>query len=164
MKKMILVMMILAFLPVSLAIADGTIIPPGANTTVTVTEESDYGYTYAPYFSEIITVTCPYNTLIVGGGVMCSSENYNSSTSNTIAFTKSHNPAGNSFIGTCMADVSTINTSKYGPPITVYAICLRTLPPMREGTKDVPGEPSQEAVDMAEQLKAQTEELMQELP
>jgi len=76
-------------------------------------------------WSVTATATCPSDTVITGGGVWCSTDGFNSNTTNWASASQGW-PAGNSFIGTCHVDTLTFSPSKYGPPIKVHAVCTAT--------------------------------------
>ena len=60
---------------------------------------------------------------MVGAGIDCGAEGFNSSTTNfgTVDFVY---PVGNTVFGACSASWSSYDSSKFGPPVKVYAICM----------------------------------------
>jgi hypothetical protein len=105
---------------------------------------------------------------MTGGGVQCSSDNFNSSTTN-FGVINSSAPAGNSYLGGCYADALSYSTLKFGPAITVFAVCaysanatsqatsagVATLQATSADTDGQPqqGEPSEEALLVLESLR-----------
>lgn len=90
--------------------------------TETYTDFSN-GNTTGPYTSELLSVTCPSNSILTGGGLMCNSSGFNSATTN-FGVISSSVPAGNSYLGFCAVDGGLLNVSKNGPAVSVYALCL----------------------------------------
>lgn len=72
--------------------------------------------------SEVAVASCPVGTVVTGGSVECSGEDTNHAFTNFGLVTSSA-PAGNSWIGACYADALTHSSTKYGPGITVHAMC-----------------------------------------
>lgn len=142
-----------------------------ADNTVVVETAYDYGTTYAPISSEIAIATCPDESIMTGGGVWCSADNFNSSTTNFGVINGSF-PAGNSYLGSCSADGILYSSLLLGPAITAYAVCaystyaaslqvnsasVTTLQAASVNTEvssqPKQGEPSEEAILLLESLK-----------
>lgn len=84
-----------------------------------------FSTSYGSSLSEVLSATCPAGSTLVGGGVQCSTPLTNFATTNA-GVVESTIPAGNSIIGTCAANGLSWNSLKFGPGITVRAICLVT--------------------------------------
>ncbi len=100
----------------------------GLNTaelnTTTRTNYSDKGTSYGSQVSEVITVSCNNDELITGGSCSSQSDDNDSSTTNW-GVLHSCTIAGNSIIGSAYADALVYDANKFGPAITVYAICAK---------------------------------------
>lgn len=90
-----------------------------------VIESAVKGISYSWYFSEMITASCGANEILSGGSCSCAHNDWNSSTTNTgaVSFCDFF---GNTVLGSCESDGYFGDSNKYGPPITVYAVCLST--------------------------------------
>lgn len=122
--------------------------------SVRVSTESD-GKVDASNVSESIVATCPIGSVMTGGGVKCSSDNANFSTTNFGVINWSI-PTGNSFLGSCSADAITYSSLLYGPPVTVYAVCLQPASADTETNNQgqpQQGQPSQETLLLLESLR-----------
>ncbi len=89
-----------------------------------VTESYISSYNFnadSPFSSQITAAVCPVGTALLGGGVACFGENTNYNTTN-VGLLASGTPDGNSYLGLCFA-TDTADSSKFGPGITVTAIC-----------------------------------------
>jgi len=71
--------------------------------------------------SQIVAAACPVGTAVTGGGVACFGPDTDYDTTN-VGFVASGTVEGNAYIGLCFAPLSA-DTSKYGPGISVTAIC-----------------------------------------
>jgi hypothetical protein len=114
------------------------------------------GFVGGSTVSDVVTATCPIGSVMTGGGLWCSSDNFNSSITNWGVINASF-PSGNSFIGSCYADALTYSSAKFGPPVTVYAVCLQAA---SSGVAAIPaqgqpqqGQPSQETLLLLESLR-----------
>jgi hypothetical protein len=139
-----------------------------ADNTFIVETAYNFGTSYGSCCSEVATATCPTESIMTGGGVQCSSDNFNSSTTN-FGVINSSAPAGNSYLGGCYADALSYSTLKFGPAITVFAVCaysanatsqatsagVATLQATSADTDGQPqqGEPSEEALLVLESLR-----------
>jgi len=94
---------------------------PSRLSTVKVFSSSDRNLSFN-VASETILATCPPKSIVTGGGVDCLSLNFDSSTTNYGVVITS-NPVGNGYVGTCGADGLFYDNNKFGPPITVFALC-----------------------------------------
>lgn len=119
----------------------------------------NFSTTYGASVSEVLTATCPTGSLLVGGGVTCSSNSANWSTTN-FGVVNATIPVGNSIIGSCVADALTYLSYLYGPPVTVRAICLSPaiIPPQAAKGGDGmstsgQGVPTEEALLVIENIK-----------
>ena len=139
----------------------------GDVNTVIVETQSDFGTSYGSDVSEVVTATCPTGSIMTGGGVWCSSDGFNSSTTN-FGVVNAGFPSGNSYIGTCYADAVTYLDYLFGPPITAYAVCaysaaaqqatsegVATLQATSVETSSQPqqGEPSEETLLLLESMR-----------
>ena len=133
--------------------------------SVRVSTESDANVD-SSFNSETLLATCPTGSIMSGGGVKCSSDNDDFSTTN-FGLLFSSIPSGNSYLGTCFADALTFSSDKFGPPVTVYAVCLSdegavTAQSASVGTGvdsqgQLPqGEPSEEALLLLESLRKES--------
>lgn len=129
---------------------------------------SNFGTTYGSCCSEVVTATCPTGSIMTGGGVRCNSDAFNSATTN-FGVINASTPAGNSYLGACTSEGITYSTLKYGPAVTVYAVCAYSVPAtsqatsngvaiMQSGSADTgdqlqQGEPSEEALRMLQSLR-----------
>ena len=121
--------------------------------------------------SEVIMVTCPFGTIMSGGGTTCNSNNFNSSTTN-FGVIESDHPLENSFIGNCVSNGLFHSDFKFGPPVTVRAVCLSstnatalqatnagvatlqsTSVAIEDSSQPQQGEPSEEALLLLESLR-----------
>lgn len=73
--------------------------------------------------SKVAAITCPSGSIMSGGGVRCSSNNVDYTTTN-YGVVHWSTPSDNSYIGSCVADATTYMGTKFGPPVTAYAVCL----------------------------------------
>ena len=77
--------------------------------------------------SEVVTASCYGGEVLTGGGCDCQGNyTYNSDTTN-YGFVNACIPAGNSMIGGCLVGAANIDVSKWGPPVTAYAICVTEI-------------------------------------
>ena len=83
----------------------------------------NYGVTFGSSTSEVAIATCPAGSILVGGGVECRTDAFNSLTTN-FGVVSNTIPAGNSIIGACYAEAITYSALKLGPAVTARAICL----------------------------------------
>ena len=74
--------------------------------------------------SEVVSVTCPLDTLLVGGSVSCSAPENDLSTTNYGVVTYS-GFAGSTIVGACVSDSFLASPSLHGPAVTVYAQCMQ---------------------------------------
>lgn len=74
--------------------------------------------------SEILNIACNAGEILIGGGCACSSNNHDYSTTNWGNLIYCY-PYATSYIGGCFTSFSDWDNSKYGPAITVYAICAK---------------------------------------
>jgi hypothetical protein len=120
------------------------------------------GYTGFANVSEVLTATCPTDSILTGGGVVCNAGGLEDWGTTNFGVVSGSTPAGNSYIGLCSADALTFNSAKFGPPIRVYATCLSfsylQAKASAKSTKlfaDSPqGEPSSETLLMVESIEA----------
>ena len=75
--------------------------------------------------SEAVVATCLANEYLTGGTCSCYSGEFDSSTTNSGTVFVCE-VAGNHIVGACTADYGIWDDLKYGPPITVHAICIST--------------------------------------
>ncbi len=123
-------------------------------STRTVTAGYSKGTSYQSYYSEIAAASCGLNEALVGGGVECNHKYMSLSTTNTGTI-KTAIPVGRTYMGTCTADQgsATYSTSKYGPAITVYAICLSKYAYRPTEGEDQNSNVDKEALKKLEMLK-----------
>ena len=136
--------------------------------TLIVETQSDFNVGGVSY-SELVTATCPTGSIMTGGGVVCSSDNFDPSTTN-YGVVAAAIPTGNSYTGGCYADFEYYSESKFGPAVTAFAVCAyyaAALQATSEGvatfqatsaeaeTSSQPqqGEPSEEALLLLESLR-----------
>lgn len=77
--------------------------------------------------SEILSVFCLDEEILIGGGCECYSENYDRIMSNWWSALNVCRPFNNGYAGYCLVGYADWDPDKYGPPITVYAICAKTV-------------------------------------
>ena len=98
----------------------------GDVSTFVVETQSDFGTSFGSSNSEIVIATCPIGSILTGGGVRCSSDNFDFSTTN-FGVINASNPAGNSYLGACYANAIIYSSLKFGPAITAYAVCASSV-------------------------------------
>lgn len=79
--------------------------------------------TASPWGSEFITASCGNDEILTGGSCNASHISFSYATTN-YGVVRHCLVAGNSIAGASVTDTGFDSASKYGPPITVYAICL----------------------------------------
>jgi len=102
----------------------------GSSNLTTIVRMNYSSYDSSNNFgSEVITASCFSGEVLTGGGCDCwGNYTWNASTTN-YGQMNSCAPAGNSMIGSCFTSVSDASLLKFGPPVTVYAVCApSTLP------------------------------------
>lgn len=91
--------------------------------TAVYTVHSDANTAAGAYaVSEVLTATCPAGTVLTGGSVSCDTDNSDITTTN-YGIPLSVSMAGDSVVGACWIETLTYKAYKYGPAITVYAVC-----------------------------------------
>lgn len=75
--------------------------------------------------SELLSVSCLSGEILISGGCECYSENYDQVMSNYWASLHTCRPFSNGYSGYCLVGYADWDPDKYGPPITVYAICAK---------------------------------------
>ena len=119
----------------------------------------NYSFTFGSSTSEVASATCPTGSILVGGGVECRTDLANWSTTN-FGVVNATLPVGNTILGGCTAEALTYSALKWGPPVTVRAICLSPaiIPVQAKGSivagkSAGQGEPSEEALLAIEKMK-----------
>ncbi len=136
--------------------------PPGsisANTTIR-TNVSDKGISYGSIMSEVITVSCNWDEVLTGGSCGAYSMNNNSSTTNW-GVVHECGLAGNTVVGAAYSWFLLHDNNKYGPPISVYAICLKVDSTLLKAATAKSDGPSPEAQAVINNMKQQMRLLQQ---
>jgi hypothetical protein len=88
-----------------------------------VQSASDFDPT-GPWFSEVVSATCPSDSIMLSGTISCSTNNSDYQTTNYGAVFR-QGLSGNLFVGYCIAlEGIAFDVNKYGPPIEVEVRCL----------------------------------------
>ncbi len=145
MKKGLLLCLVCVsvLLPMELIAENGNkvvIIPMGKSSTSTlntVVRSQVSSRNTANYIgSEIVISSCSVGEVLTGATCSSFSDNFNSSTTN-FGVVWTCEIVGNSVLGVALASDLAMSVSKYGPPVTVYAVCASTAASTKMAMKQV---------------------------